>query len=142
MKELEKKYKDICNEYIAEFLDKHDLNINDYEFNEWWINNEVGGLVNLDDCAFNFDDIRYDVDHDIPGDQIFQWYWNRIERYELGLTYMNYPAFCKGALDPIPADKMKKIRESKQKLNELQQELMEQVRECRDKEEPMFNFFD
>ena len=142
MKELEKKYKDICNEYIAEFLDKHDLSINDYEFNEWWINNEVGGLVNLDDYTFNFDDIRYDVDHDIPGDQIFKWYWNRIERYELGLTYMNYPAFCKGAPDPIPSDKMERIRESKQKLNALQQELMEQVRECRDKEEPMFNFFD
>ena len=55
---------------------------------------------------------------------------------------MNYPSFCKGASDPIPADKMKRIRESKQKLNALQQELMEQVREYRDKETPMFNFFD
>ena len=142
MKELEKKYKDICNEYIEAFLDKHDLSINDYEFNEWWIGDEVGGLVDLDDCTFNFDDIRYDVDHDIPSDQIFKWYWNSVERYELGLKYMNYPAFCKGAPDPIPADKMKRIRESKQKLDALQRELMEQVMKYQDKEEPMYNFFD
>lgn len=142
MKELEEKYKKICDEYIEAFLDKHDLSINDYEYGEWWIGNEVGGLVDLDDCTFNFDDIRYDVDHDIPGDQIFKWYWNSVERYELGLKYMNYPAFCKGAPDPIPADKMKSIRESKQKIESLQRELKEKIDKYKDENIPMFNFFD
>lgn len=116
---------DICNEYLRLFCDRHG-----YAYHpEDWIGGEAGGIIEIADMFVNMDNIRYDVDNEIPTDKFSEWYWNSVEHSELGLKYMNYPSYCKGAPDPYTQEQIQSIREGQLRVRKAKEDLRKTVNE-------------
>ena len=121
MKDLKKQWCDICNEYVRLFIEKHELESKYYE--DYWIANDPGTIICISDMYISMDDIRYDIDNDIPKEKFEEWYWESLRRHEYNIQYMNYPSFCKGAPDPIPAESLERIIKLRKKLENIKREL-------------------
>lgn len=46
-----------------------------------WAGNRVGEILEVSDYFFGFDDIRMDIDKNLPIDMILQWYNATLEHY-------------------------------------------------------------
>ena len=89
MESLSKRYESICNEYLDLFCKKHEV------YHTGWIGNQVGGIIEISDAFFNFDDIRLDIDLDaLKGEKssIWDWYWSNIDSEQM----INYYSYLKG----------------------------------------------
>lgn len=72
--ELKTQFKEIAEKYVITFLTKHNFHENG-EITEWrWIRDNAGGVLEVSDYFINFDDIRFDIDNEVPADQFFEWY--------------------------------------------------------------------
>ena len=111
---LKRQFLGICDEYLHEFCRRHEFHFEDAE----WI--EVGDLVQIADYFFSFSDIRYDVDNNIEGDTLIEWYDYDLDVHNLKLAYqelecktevrsINYPSWCKGAPKPYDEEEMAKM---------------------------------
>lgn len=92
MKKLQKQFDDCVMQYIQEFEKKHDV-----EF-EYWVGDEVGGIVILNDYYFNFLDIKRDIDTNQPKELIFKWYEEGVE-YAMNnkkTKHINYSSYISG----------------------------------------------
>ncbi len=85
---LKKEYEIIINKYIDAFCEKQDID----KCDTFWIGDEVGGLLDVAGCTFDFSDIRLDIDTKQPQNEIFVWYYkndyinNKIINYQSYLT--------------------------------------------------------
>lgn len=121
--DLMKSWNDICNKYLKAFCVKHD-----YKYEPDWIGGDVGTIIEISDMFVNMDDIRYDVDNNIPEYKFANWYWKHLEVYELtGEYYLNYKSYCKGAPDEWTEERMNKIRENKKYIDRIKKELLSNV---------------
>lgn len=87
------KFNFIANEYIKKFVKKHG-----YEFS-YWISDEPGTTACfIEQYYFSYDDIRYDIDKDLPKDLIFSWHDDSLEQYfnEKSEKYMNLKSYASG----------------------------------------------
>ncbi len=86
MKKLSERYEEVVNEYLDLFCKKHDV------YHSGWIGTEVGGIIEISDCYFNFSDIKMDIDLDAKKDKnnsIWDWYWSNMEE-EHQINYNSY----------------------------------------------------
>lgn len=121
---LDKQWEVICNAYLKAFCKKHEYS---YE-PDMWVGSDPGTIANVCDMFVSMDDIRYDIDHDIPEGIFAEWYWKGIDVYELtGEHYMNYPSYCKGAPDVWTEERMESIRESKKHIQEAKDALRREI---------------
>ena len=123
-------WKDICNVYLEGFCNKHEWT---YE-PDMWVSNDPGTVVLIGDMYVSMDDIRYDIDHDIPKDYFTKWYWKRLEISELtdyADHYMNYESFCKGAPDYWTEERIQSIRVSKKRIEDAKAELEKEIENTR-----------
>jgi hypothetical protein len=68
------------------------------------------------------EDIRYDIDNDIPEECFERWYWKSVDVYSLTKQkYMNYSSFCQGAPDPWTEERLNSIREAQKRVFEAQE---------------------
>jgi hypothetical protein len=79
---LKDNYNKIANSYAEEFAKKNN------EPFEGWVNNIVGAYALVGDVIYTYDDIRYDIDNDIPAGKLYEYveYFVRTE-YPGVLTY-------------------------------------------------------
>ena len=118
------RWKEICNYYLKLFCDKHEFS---YE-PDCWVGSDPGTIANISDMFVSMDNIRYDIDNDIPEEKFEKWYWKNLDVYELtGENYMNFESYCKGAPDHWTDERMQKIREGKARINQLKKELQEEI---------------
>lgn len=68
-KTLIDKYESVVNEYLKEFEKKQDLE----GYFEYWTADEVGSVACYGDYFFNFDDIRIDIDYNIPAGYLLDY---------------------------------------------------------------------
>lgn len=123
---IKKEYSEICKEYVSLFAKKHSLeNIDDSS--DFWVGDNVGGIATLGDLFVNFDDIRYDIDNDVPKEKFLKWYSRDQELYSLSLKYMNYSTFCKGAPEPYTNEDIEKIQEAKERAEVAKKDLLEAI---------------
>lgn len=115
MKYLQEKWQRICNTYLQVFCKRHG-----YQFDPTdWVGigeENIGTIVEVNDMYLHMDDIRYDVDNQVPIDYISRWYYKRNELHELGVNYMNFPSFCKGAPDPWTKEKIDELHQVQDKV--------------------------
>jgi len=91
---IKKSYETIRDNYVLNFLNK-----NDWELNMSDIKDEcyyIGGVVSYGDYYFDFDDIRYDVDNDIPKGEYFKYYDYVLEHSMNGYPNINYKTYLMG----------------------------------------------
>lgn len=55
-----------------------------------WIGNNKGGLNCFADCFLSFEDIRIDLEMNVPKGEIWKWYWDNIENHEKAINYYSY----------------------------------------------------
>ena len=121
---LKRSWKALCDKYLKKFCDKHDY---DYVF-EMWVANDPGTICMIGDMFVSMDNIRYDIDNDIPEEYFERWYWKSLEVYELvGEKYMNYESFCKGCPDYWTEDKLENIRKAKQRVIDARDALEREI---------------
>ena len=118
---LKERYRNICNEYLQRFCVKQGF---DYEPNDTWVAGNAGDCANIEDFYFSFEEIRYDIDNDIPKGKIIEWYDYTLETSMLGLPLrINYPSFCKGAPLPYSKEKIEEIRTLKKQVEQAEKTL-------------------
>ena len=117
-------WNEICFQYVEAFCQRHGYTPE----RDAWVAGDVGTTICINDMYIGMDEIRYDVDNDVPVEKFEEWYWKSLDVYELtGEKWMNYPSFCKGAPDTWPNEQLNKIRESKKRIDQLKQELDEEI---------------
>lgn len=110
----------VCNRYLHLFCQKHD-----YIYDPTgWVGNEPGTIIEIGDMFVHMDDIRYDIDNDVPEKYFEKWYWKGLDVCEItGEKYMNYPSYCKGAPDPWTEERLEKVKEAKRRVEQTKKVL-------------------
>lgn len=129
MNELETRYRKLCAEYVDNFVKKHSYSESEHDRPSEWVGTDVGDTVCIGGMFINFDDIRYDIDNDIPEDLFEKWYWKYLDRCEMNLRYMNYKSFCMGCPDPISPEQEKIIKDAHKTLIDARVKFEEAVKE-------------
>lgn len=89
MRLLADRFNDVCDEYLRLFCEKHDVR------HYGWVGGIVGGIIEISDCYFGFEDIKMDIDLDALNEEkqsIWDWYWCNVESQE----NINYYSYLKG----------------------------------------------
>ena len=129
-KTLKEQWADICNVYLEMFCARHGYQ---YEPKYVWVADEPGTVACIGDLYVGMEDIRYDVDHDIPIDYFEKWYWKNLEVYELTkCNYMNYSSYCKGAPDDWSEERLQRAREAHRRLEEAQLTFEKEMKEIKE----------
>lgn len=76
--------------YITEFEHKHEA------YFEFFISDDILGIVVFGDSYFNVSDIIYDIDTKQEPDNIWDWYYASVDRGLEEKSTMNYETWCKG----------------------------------------------
>lgn len=72
--DLYNKYKEVCNEYVDLFVKKHGYDVLRRDFEDCWVASECGTIILIGDMFIDFEDIRYDIDNEVPEDRFEKWY--------------------------------------------------------------------
>lgn len=116
---------DVCNEYLEAFCEKHEY---EYEPKYAWVADDPGTVANIGDLFVGMDDIRFDIDNNVPESYFEKWYWKNLEVYELtGVHYMNYPSYCKGAPDNWSEERLQRARDAQKRLDEAKKSFQEEM---------------
>lgn len=86
---LKQQYFSIVLKYTKKFCKKHDI-----EF-EYWAAGDIGTVAFMADYFFNFDDMRFDIDEDIPVGKITEWYEEGVENSIEDKLWPNYKNWLK-----------------------------------------------
>lgn len=130
IKTRQERWNELCNEYLKEFCDKHEWQ---YE-PDMWVAGNIGTIVMIGDMFVSMNNIRYDIDNNVPTDYFAKWYWKSIEISDLtdgAENYMNYENYCKGAPDYWTEERVQKIRASKKRVEEAKNELLKAIEDTR-----------
>jgi hypothetical protein len=130
---LKHQWNDLCNIYLEAFCSKHGYDIEE----DCWVADDPGTIAMISDMFVSMDNIRYDVDNNIPEETYEEWYWKSLEVYELTeQNYMNYESFCKGAPDIWTDERLKSIKEAKFRVEEAKKALDEEINRYKEEELP------
>lgn len=123
---IQEHWRDICQEYLKLFCDKHEYSFEDC----FWVTDNYGTIACVSDMFISMENIRYDIDNNIEETMFEKWYWKAIEIFELtGQDFMNYESFCKGAPDIWTEEKMEKLREAHMRVYEAEEALRQEIEE-------------
>lgn len=94
---LKEQYYKLALLYIEAFEAKQG-----YEFTDWITDEDLGIAVFIDQYYINFDDLRHDIDNDVPKGLIFQYFDDGLEWYEKHgvdacIKKINYRSYVMGA---------------------------------------------
>ena len=94
---LIKAYEQSVNDIIKEFIIKQYQPDDDEvaeDYFDFWVANEIGTIINIQDFYLSFDDIILDMRTEQPRYFIFEWYNFVIANQEKG--YINYKSYTMG----------------------------------------------
>jgi hypothetical protein len=93
LKELNRQYEFVYNEWVRKFANKQDIDF------DGWVGNTVGGIaVFINQYFFNLSDIILDLNTKQPKGLILEWY-NANTDFNIGNDkpiYINYNSYIKG----------------------------------------------
>lgn len=123
---IQERWRDICQEYLKLFCDKHEYSFEDC----FWVTDNYGTIACVSDMFISMEHIRYDIDNNIEETMFEKWYWKAIEIFELTeQDFMNYESFCKGAPDMWTEEKIEKLREAHMRVYEAEEALRQEIEE-------------
>lgn len=118
--ELKDRFSEVANEYLKEFCEKHDYDLE----NAAWVGQSCEEVAVCGDDYYNLYDIRYDIDNDVPVGEIEDWteYCLRLLELECPNT-INFPSWAKGAPKPYSEVMLNEIERAKKRVEEAKHEL-------------------
>lgn len=110
MKTMKDSWREVCDAYLRAFCEKHEYDYDD----AYWVGDDPGTIACVADIFVGMEEIRYDIDNDVPEEMFLKWYDYSLEVHEAEMNWrerhkvrefihINYPSFCKGA--PLPYGK-------------------------------------
>lgn len=103
-RKIRQDWEDICTKYVNAFIKKHNI-----EDDSWyWVGNNPGTILCICDYFISMDDLRYDIDNNIPEEKFDEWYWKSIDSSFQNKSLINYPSFCKGLVEELKDKKRKR----------------------------------
>ncbi len=92
---LQEKFKTICEEYIQAFFKKHGYY--DEETDEYFpyeaVQDNPAGIINVGDLFIDFDDMRLDIDRDVPEHVYLEYYNYCLQRAAQNKEIVNYYSY-------------------------------------------------
>lgn len=73
-KTLKEEFENVANKYRYKLVDMYFADEEGVRPDSLWIGGESGGMLEVNDYFFGFDDIRYIVDNNLPYDVFVSWY--------------------------------------------------------------------
>ena len=121
---LKERLVEVVNDYMEAWCDKHD-----YQYEEdMWVGDDYGGICAVGDLFVSFDDVRYDVDNDLPEEIFEDWYWYSLEIEELGCEKnVNLRSYAMGCR-PYTEEQLENIRQAKKNVQEAQEILEDLIK--------------
>jgi len=89
MKKLKKELDNCIKKYVELFCKKHELDF------DYWIADRTGEVACFGDYYVNFEDIRFDLEKDVPKYKFFDWYDLTLELSMKDKQTINYSNFIK-----------------------------------------------
>lgn len=86
---IKRNFNAVAKQYVERFLVKQGYEENGIPFDYDWIADDVGGVISVSDLFINFNDIRLDMDSDIPSGVYIEYYDSVIENG----SNMNYRTY-------------------------------------------------
>lgn len=72
---LKEEFEHIANKYANKLVEMYFTEDDNIRADFYWVGDEAGGILSVCDYYFfNFDDIRYIVDNNVPFDTWLEWY--------------------------------------------------------------------
>lgn len=87
--DLKAKYEIIVDKYLDKFCKKQGFD----KKHGYWVGDRVGDIFDINSYFFSFDDIRLDVDNNVPKGKIIEWY---DDNDYFNKKVINYESYLKG----------------------------------------------
>lgn len=133
MKEIQKKYNVVVQEYtdlfVAKYFDDGESTMEELKSETYWITEEIGTVFFIGDYFFNFDDIRYCIDNNVEEKQLFSWYDYCSEVRLIGrdITIPNLKSWIEGC-PRISNDVISDLKTRKLNIEKLREELEDMIK--------------
>lgn len=123
---LNKKYNDVCEEYLMAFCD----NYNRVYEHDSWVAGDAGTIACVSDYFFDFIDvIKYSVDNNLTDwDELIKWYDYTLFANEYNQTIPNFTAWHKGC--------PRLTNEEQERLIKLKKDFEDTIEEYKNKTNP------
>ena len=123
---LNKKYNDVCEEYLMAFCD----NYNKVYERDSWVAGDAGTIACVSDYFFDFIDvIKYSVDNNLTDwDELIKWYDYTLFANEHNQTIPNFTAWHKGC--------PRLTNEEQERLIKLKKDFEDTIEEYKNKTNP------
>lgn len=120
---LNKKYNDVCEEYLKAFCD----NYNRVYEQDSWVGRESGTIACVGDYFFDFIDvIKYSVDNNLTDwDELVEWYDYTLFAHEYDQIVPNFTAWHKGC--------PRLTNEEQERLIKLKKDFEDTIKEYKNK---------
>lgn len=120
-------YNHVCNAYAKAFAKKHD-----YQF-DGWVADEAGTVACFGDYFFDFKDIKFDIDNEVPKEKFLEYYDASLDYSFLNIEremimeelidnklrpFPNYKNWLKGAPRPTQ-EEMDRLRKAVHKAKTI-----------------------
>lgn len=129
---IKERFENVVHEYCIAFCNKHG-----YEYDQdGWAAGDVGGVLEVTEgyMYVNFDEIRYDIDNNIPKGTFEEYYEYSTEcAFVDGAKNVNYRSWCMGCR-PYTAEQLKELHEAQINVRKADQALRELVEQYDRKE--------
>lgn len=116
---LKQRYESIAEEYRVAMIRQSYSNEEVPYVDSYWVANEIGDVLELNEDFFDFDTIRYIVDNNIQYETWYNWFQYCQSVGNFGISTPNLKAWCKGC--PRLSD------EKIERLVKLKQDLQDQI---------------
>lgn len=68
---IKNKYNTAVEDYVVMFKNTYFRNV---ECEDWWVSDEIGDVLVVNDYFFSFNDIKYAINNKVSKHELFKWY--------------------------------------------------------------------
>ena len=81
---LKDRFDKLANTYVQQFCAKHEVE------SEFWVADRIGETILISGQYLQLDDIRYDIDNNVPKGKIWDWMQWCSEMSDYSVSFRNY----------------------------------------------------
>lgn len=121
---LRSEYEVVVHKYCETFAEKHEFDYAPFD----WVAGDVGGVIELGDYCFSFNDIRTDIDRDASIDEIFSWYNHcmRLHTISEDIPTPNYRSWLSGC-PRLDEDQIQRLEDAHQAVLNAEAVLRQEI---------------
>lgn len=121
---LKSDYINACNAYLKAFCEMYGF---DY-YPDFWIGDEVGGVIELGDYFVNINTIRTAVDRNVPREDFVKWHDYCMDCGTLDIPSPNFDSWLRGC-PRMSDEEIRELMERSHEIEKMKEELRKLIEE-------------